>query len=120
MPVVSDSRPPTTHAVLGLNDVVHQRVRLGILCVLYEIEKAEFTYLRQLLELSDGNLARHLGVLGDAGLVVLTKQQQGSRPRTWVALTSAGKRAFRDEVDRLDRIVRAHRQSPIAEEKDPT
>lgn len=101
---------PGIHPVIGLDDVVHQRVRLGILCVLGDIDKADFTYLRQLLELSDGNLARHLGVLVEAGHVVLTKGRRGSRSRTWVALTPAGKRAFDSEVEALERIVRAHRQ----------
>jgi DNA-binding transcriptional ArsR family regulator len=94
---------------LALNDVVHQRVRLGILCVLGEIHRAEFSHLRQLLELSDGNLSSHLRVLVDAGHVVLTKDRSGSRPRTWVILTAAGRQALRLEVESLDRIVRAHR-----------
>ncbi len=98
------------HPALGLDDVVHQRVRLGILSVLGEVDKAEFTYLRQLLELSDGNLARHLSVLVEAGHVALTKTRPGSRSRTWVTLTPDGRRALRREVESLDRIVRAHRR----------
>ncbi|MDQ1421084.1 MAG: hypothetical protein QOJ52_3046 [Acidimicrobiaceae bacterium] len=101
------------HPSLALDDVVHQRVRLGILCVLGEVDKAEFTYLRQLLELSDGNLSSHLGVLVEAGLVVLTKDRAGTRTRTWLALTGAGRQALRLEVESLDRIVRAHRRPHV-------
>jgi DNA-binding MarR family transcriptional regulator len=111
---------PAPHPALALDDVVHQRVRLGILCVLGEVHKAEFTYLRQLLELSDGNLASHLSVLVEAGHVVLTKDQAGSRTRTWVTLTGAGRQALRLEVESLDRIVRAHRRQEVADEEPPT
>jgi DNA-binding MarR family transcriptional regulator len=100
------------HPAVQLDDVVHQRVRLGILCVLGEIDRAEFTYLRQLLELSDGNLARHLSVLVDAGHVAITKERPRSRTRTWVAITPVGKRALRDEIESLERIIGTHRQLP--------
>jgi hypothetical protein len=47
--------------------VVHQRIRLGILAVLAEAERADFGYLKSVLELTDGNLGRHLEILRDAG-----------------------------------------------------
>jgi DNA-binding MarR family transcriptional regulator len=108
-------------ATLHLDDTVHQRVRLGILCVLGEIDRAEFTYLRQLLELSDGNLARHLGVLVEAGHVELAKDRAGARSRTWVTITPAGRRALRHEVESLERIVHALRHGPAQSdpERDP-
>jgi len=85
--------------------------RLGILSVLVECKRAEFTYLRQLLELTDGNLSRHLTVLGEAGLVTLRKDTTGRRPRTWVSVTRQGAVAFRSELASLDEMVRAHRRS---------
>ena len=48
------------HPALGLDDVVHQRTRLGILAVLAEATEADFIYLRKVLGLTDGNLGRHL------------------------------------------------------------
>lgn len=93
------------HPARHLDDVVHQRVRLGILSVLVEVERAEFTYLRQVLELSDGNLGRHLQVLVDAGYVELHKDTTAKRPRTWAALTDDGRLAFAREVEALERIV---------------
>ena len=56
-----------------LDEVVHQRTRLGVLTILAEVKSASFTYLRDELDLSDGNLSRHLRVLEDAGLVSITK-----------------------------------------------
>src|SRR3712207_8147482 len=57
-----------THPARRLDDTVHQRVRLGILAVLREARRADFAYLRDALELTDGNLSRHIAVLEDAGL----------------------------------------------------
>jgi DNA-binding MarR family transcriptional regulator len=96
------------HPSTALDDVVHQRVRLGLLSVLVEAHHAEFTYLRQLLELSDGNLNRHLAVLAEAGYVRSQRDTSGSRPRTWVSITPAGRRAFRAELAALKRLVRTH------------
>ena len=57
-----------SHPSLKLDDTVHQRVRLGILAVLEEAKRADFSYLRDALDLSDGNLSRHIQVLEEAGL----------------------------------------------------
>lgn len=93
------------HPVNGLDDVVHQRVRLGILTVAHEARQVEFGYLRTTLELTGGNLSQHLTTLENAGLVTITKGYEGKRPRTWVSLTKAGRRALRDEVARLKRLI---------------
>ncbi|MFD1151902.1 transcriptional regulator [Saccharothrix hoggarensis] len=89
---------------MELDDVVHQRVRLGILAVLHAADSAEFPYLKQLLELTDGNLKRHLDVLVDAGYVTTTRTESGRR-RTTVTITDAGRRAFRSEIDSLRRLA---------------
>ena len=73
-----------THPALQLDDTVHQRVRLGILAVLQRGQRADFGYLRDALELTDGNLSRHIAVLEQAGLVKVEKGFEGKRPRTWV------------------------------------
>ena len=57
------------HPVSGLDDVVHQRVRLGILAVAHEARRVEFGFLRETLGLTAGNLSQHLAVLERAGLV---------------------------------------------------
>lgn len=59
------------HPVNRLDDTVHQRVRLGILAVLAEADRADFGYLRRVLNLTDSNLSRHLGMLEQAGFVHL-------------------------------------------------
>lgn len=86
------------HPAQRLDDIVHQRVRLGILAILAEAQRADFTYLRDTLELTDGNLARHLRVLDEAGYVSLDKAFENGRPRTWVSATRSGLVAFEEEV----------------------
>ena len=99
------------HPVGGLDDVVHQRHRLGILVVLREADRAEFTYLRDILGLTDGNLGRHLDVLQSAGLVRLDKAHDRRRQRTTATITAKGRRALAQELAVLEDLVeRSHRR----------
>ncbi len=93
------------HPSTRLDDVVHQRVRLGVLAVLHEAGRADFGYLARVLDLTNGNLSRHLSVLEGAGLVRSEKTIEGKRPRTWVSLTPKGVRALRLEVESLRALV---------------
>ncbi len=93
------------HPSQGLNDVVHQRARLGVLAVLREADRAEFGYLRDALVLTDGNLSRHLRTLEDAGYIEIHKGYEGRRPRTWITLTRPGIRALDDELASLRALV---------------
>jgi DNA-binding MarR family transcriptional regulator len=95
----------TGHPVNGLDDVVHQRVRLGILTIAHEARRVEFGYLRTTLELTAGNLSQHLATLEDAGLITIDKGYEGKRPRTWVSLTKAGDTALREEITHLKRLI---------------
>jgi DNA-binding MarR family transcriptional regulator len=94
-----------SHPTSELDDVVHQRVRLGLLAVLVEARQADFTYLRDSLELTDGNLSRHLKVLEGAGYVKVDKTFEGKRPRTWVSATKAGRAAFVAELGALRNLL---------------
>lgn len=98
----------TDHPAGRLDDLVHQRHRLGILAICAEATRVEFGYLREALGLTAGNLSRHLSTLADAGLVELEKGYEGRRPRTWVRLTRAGRKALAAELDALDALVRRH------------
>ncbi|MFJ7274401.1 transcriptional regulator [Kitasatospora sp. NPDC098663] len=96
----------TEHPTSSLDDVVHQRVRLGILAVAEEARRVEFTFLRGTLGLTAGNLSQHLGVLEKAGLVTIDKGYEGKRARTWIQLTKAGKKALHDEIATLKTLIR--------------
>ena len=95
----------TGHPANGLDDVVHQRVRLGILTIAHEARRVEFSYLRASLELTAGNLSQHLSVLEDAGLITVEKGYAGKRPRTWITLTKAGHTALAEEITQLKLLI---------------
>ena len=80
----------TDHPANGLDDVVHQRVRLGIMAIAHQARQVEFGFLRTTLQLTAGNLGQHLTVLEKAGLIRIDKGYEGRRPRTWIVLTAAG------------------------------
>lgn len=94
-----------THPSSELDETVHQRVRLGILSVLGESRSADFTYLRDTLGLSDGNLSRHLKVLEDAGYIKVAKSFENNRPRTVVSATPVGNHALRTEIAALRALI---------------
>jgi DNA-binding MarR family transcriptional regulator len=95
----------TGHPANGLDDVVHQRVRLGILTIAHEARQVEFGYLRTNLEVTAGNLSQHLGVLENAGLITIEKGYAGKRARTWITLTKAGRAALIEEITQLKLLI---------------
>jgi hypothetical protein len=70
------AEPREAHPTAGLRDLVHQRARLGILTVLGEADRVDFPYL----QLTDGNLGRHIEVLASEGLVRVTKATRAGGP----------------------------------------
>ncbi|MCP2318065.1 Winged helix DNA-binding domain-containing protein [Nocardia amikacinitolerans] len=93
------------HPVLGLDDTVHQRIRLGILALLRSGVAMEFGVLREQLRLTDGNLNRHLKVLEDAALISARRSTGGGRPKTWVTITESGRSAFDAELAALRALI---------------
>lgn len=93
------------HQLQGIDDVVHQRVRLGILAVLTEMKRADFGFMRDTLEVTDGNLSRHIQVLEKAGYVAVDKVFDGRRPRTWLRATQEGTAAFAREISSLRALL---------------
>jgi DNA-binding transcriptional ArsR family regulator len=91
----------------GLDRVMHEKARLGLLTSLMRHPKGlAFSDLKQLCGLTDGNLSRHLLVLQEAGLVEITKGYEGNRPHTSCRLTKAGRRRFLDYLAVLEQLVR--------------
>jgi len=95
----------TVHPANALDDVVHQRVRLGILAIAKQAKRVEFGYLRDALDLTAGNLSQHLTVLENAQLIVIEKGHEGRRPRTWITLSASGKKALANEIASLKRLI---------------
>jgi len=93
------------HPVNRLDEVVHQRVRLGILAIAQEAKTVDFGFLQTTLELTAGNLSHNLTVLEAAGLIRIEKGYEGKRPRTRVRITSAGRRALQTEIAHLRQLI---------------
>ena len=88
-----------------LDEVIHGRVRLGIMAVLSGVETADFNTLKARLQTTDGNLSVHLRKLEDAGFVAVTKRFEGRKPLTEAAMTPAGRRAFVTYLDAMQGLV---------------
>jgi DNA-binding MarR family transcriptional regulator len=91
-----------------LDEIIHQPVRLRLMAALVAIqtgESADFTFLRDLLKVTDGNLGAHLRRLEEAGYIELTKKFVNRKPRTFVAATPAGRKVFRNQVAALEEIL---------------
>jgi DNA-binding MarR family transcriptional regulator len=92
-----------------LNETIHQPVRLRIMAALVTLEasnEVDFTYLRDLLEVTDGNLGAHLRKLEEAGYIAVNKIFVERKPRTFVAATAAGRRVFQEHVAALESILK--------------
>ncbi|GAA0617571.1 transcriptional regulator [Streptomyces crystallinus] len=87
------------------DEVIHAPNRLQICTMLAAVETMAFATLRDSLGVSDSVLSKHLKVLQSAGYLDVTKARGASYPRTWVALTPEGRRAFRGHIAELRRIV---------------
>lgn len=89
----------------ALDDVIHGRVRLGIMAYLSTAETTDFVSLRDALDLSDGNLSTHVARLEEAGYVRTKKSFAGKKPLTTVVLTDAGRRAYASYLVNLKRLL---------------
>lgn len=91
----------------GLDRVLHEKARLGILSSLMANPQGLlFTELKELCSLTDGNLSRHMQVLQDAQLVEVWKGSQGKRPQTLLRMTDSGRERFLEYVAVLEQIVK--------------
>lgn len=94
-----------SHPRYRLDDMIHAPVRLSIVSALAAADQVDFRFLRELVEVSDSLLSKHMTLLEDAGYVEITKGYQGKRPRTWYTLTDAGRDAFAAYLTALHEIV---------------
>ena len=88
-----------------IDEVIHGRVRLGIMAYLSGAEIADFNALKAKLSVTDGNLSVHLRKLEDAGYVAIDKSFMGKKPLTRVSLTDAGRAAFIRYLDAMAKLV---------------
>jgi DNA-binding MarR family transcriptional regulator len=94
----------------GLNETIHQPVRLRIMAALVVLEEGnevDFSYLRDLLDVTDGNLGAHLRKLEEAGYIAIHKTFVERKPRTYVTATGEGRKVFQEHVAALQVILKS-------------
>ncbi len=103
----------------AFDELIHQPVRLRIMSALVPLKRGtqlEFTYLRDLLEVTDGNLGAHLAKLEAADYIRLEKTFVNRKPRTFVQPTDLGRHAFAGHVSALEAVLRG---APERESEEP-
>jgi DNA-binding MarR family transcriptional regulator len=92
-----------------LDRVIHEKGRLAIMSMLAASPELSFTELRGALAMTDGNLTTHIRALQETGYVSVAKSFQNRRPLTTCSLTAAGRKAFAEYINLLERIVQQNR-----------
>ena len=101
------SKSAAPFAYLGLDRVIHERARLSVLTSLITHPGGlSFVELKQLCDLTDGNLARHLQVLEEDGMVRLTKEADAGRAQTTARITASGRKRYLEYLTILEQVVR--------------
>lgn len=90
----------------GLNKNFDNRVRLGIMSALMVNDCVEFNSLKELLDLTDGNLASHLKALEKSGLISVQKQFIGRKPNTTYQITKEGTKQFTAHINALEKLIK--------------
>ncbi len=90
-----------------LNKVFDSRIRLGIMSALIVNEEVNFNQLKELIEVTDGNLASHLKTLEENGYIKVQKGYIGRKTNTLYAVTKSGEKAFKLHLDALENMIRS-------------
>lgn len=93
----------------GLNKIFESRIRLGVMSILMVNEEINFNDLKQMLEVTDGNLATHLVTLEQNGFLKVKKGFIGRKTNTTYSITRAGEKAFADHIAALENMIRGVR-----------
>jgi DNA-binding HxlR family transcriptional regulator len=94
----------------GLDRLIHERMRLGIVSALAVNDKLTFNDLKKLLKTTDGNLSVHARKLEEAGYIACAKYFDGRLPKTEYRLTAEGRRALERYLDHMEALIRAMRE----------
>ncbi len=104
-------RPAGGRGSAGLDNLIHHRIRLGIVSALAAVESLTFNEIKALLETTDGNLSVHARKLEEADYVTCTKSFDGRRPRTEYRLTPVGRRELTRYLSHMEALIRATRDT---------
>ncbi|MHC4660782.1 MAG: winged helix-turn-helix domain-containing protein [Planctomycetota bacterium] len=88
-----------------LNKIIHERVRLAVMSALAARGKLTFPELKELLEVTDGNLSVHSRILEEHGLISVKKDYAGRKPRTTFSITAEGRKQFNKYIEDLENML---------------
>src|ERR1700722_8905282 len=104
-------RSPHMNEDAGLDRLIYERVRLGIMSALAMNEQLSFNELKSLFDVSDGNLSAHARKLEEAGYVVCTKSFEARRPKSEYRITQVGKKALLRYLEHIEAVIKATRRA---------
>ena len=90
----------------NLNKTFDSRIRLGIMSALMVNESVNFNQLKELIQVTDGNLASHIKALEDSGYIKIQKGFIGKKTNTVYSVTKTGEKAFRVHLDALEKMIK--------------
>lgn len=90
----------------NLNKAFESRVRLGIMSVLMVADQVDFVTLKEQLQVTDGNIASHITALEKLSYIKVEKKFIGKKPNTAYTATSQGKKAFKEHINALEKLIR--------------
>jgi DNA-binding MarR family transcriptional regulator len=96
--------------ISGLNKIFDNRIRLGIMSVLMVNDWIDFNALKEMLELTDGNLSSHIGSLEKNGYIETKKQFLGKKPKTSYRVTQNGRHEFVKHIDALEAMIKEQKK----------
>ena len=91
--------------ISGWNKIFDSRIRLGIMSVLMVNDSVDFNTMKELLDVTDGNLASHLKALEKEEVIEVRKQFLGRKPNTSYKVTPLGQKLFKEHIDALERLL---------------
>jgi len=92
--------------ILNINKAFDHRIRLGIMSILMVNEFADFKMLKEMLGITDGNLASHIKALEKEAYIHIEKQFIGKKPNTRYTITKNGKIAFKKHIEALEKLIK--------------
>jgi len=91
--------------LVNINKVFESKARLGIMSILLVNDSSDFNSLKKLLGLTDGNLASHIAPLEKSRYIKVNKSFIGKKPNTSYSVTAAGRKAFKEHLDAMERLI---------------
>jgi DNA-binding MarR family transcriptional regulator len=91
--------------IAGLNKVFESRIRLGIMSILMVNESIDYNSLKEVLEVTDGNLASHIANLEKYNMLIVEKKFLGKKPHTRYKATANGKKMFSEHLENLNKLI---------------